>query len=109
VRQSVSAACAGGLARRARRASGTTLRQDSAGCHIDQERLADQAIYHIEATRAADASVARFSPHDLRRTLAGDLLDAGVDLATVSRWWGTATRTSLLATTGAASEPSAIE
>ena len=51
-------------------------------------RLTDQAIYHIEATRAAAAGVARFSPHDLRRTFAGDLLDAGVDLATVQSLMG---------------------
>ena len=58
------------------------------GGHIGIERLTDQAIYHIEATRAADAGVARFSPHDLRRTFAGDLLDAGVDLATVQSLMG---------------------
>ena len=36
------------------------------GGNIGHERLTDQAIYHIEATRAATAGVARFSPHDLR-------------------------------------------
>ncbi len=58
------------------------------GGHIGTERLTDQAIYHIEATRAAAAGVAHFSPHDLRRTFAGDLLDAGVDLATVQSLMG---------------------
>jgi site-specific recombinase XerD len=32
---------------------------------------------------AARAGVSAFSPHDCRRSLAGDLLDADVDLATV--------------------------
>ena len=50
------------------------------GGHIGTERLTDQAIYHIEATRARQAGVAHFSPHDIRRTFAGDLLDAGVDI-----------------------------
>ncbi len=58
------------------------------GGHLGSERLTDQAVYHIQATRAAEAGVACFSPHDLRRTFAGDLLDAGVDLATVQSLMG---------------------
>ena len=58
------------------------------GGHFGSERLTDQAVYHIQATRVATAGVARFSPRDLRRTFAGDLLDAGVDLATVQSLMG---------------------
>jgi integrase/recombinase XerC len=45
--------------------------------------LTGQAVYHILNKRAKEAGVSDFSPHDLRRTLAGDLLDQGVDIVTV--------------------------
>lgn len=51
-------------------------------------RLTTQGIYVILARRAERAGVASFSPHDLRRTFAGDLLDAGADLATVQKLMG---------------------
>jgi integrase len=47
-------------------------------------RLSDKAVTWILQTRAAQAGVAAFSPHDLRRTFISALLDASVDLATVA-------------------------
>jgi len=40
------------------------------------------------ATRAKQANVKAFSPHDLRRTFAGDMLDAGADISTVQKIMG---------------------
>jgi integrase len=37
----------------------------------------------IVRRRARKANVARFSPHDLRWTFAGDMFDLGVDIATL--------------------------
>jgi integrase len=51
-------------------------------------RLTDQAVYAMMHRRAAGAGVARFSPHDCRRTFVGDLLESGVDLATVKEMAG---------------------
>ncbi len=51
-------------------------------------RMTDQAIYTMLARRAEAAGLAEFSPHDLRRTWIGDLLTAGVDLATVQHLAG---------------------
>ena len=50
--------------------------------------LTDQGIYHVLKRRGAKAGVASFTPHDLRRTFAGDLLDAGADLSTVQKLMG---------------------
>lgn len=46
-------------------------------------RMTPHAIYDIVQRRAQEAGVARFSPHDLRRTFAGDMFDLGVDIATL--------------------------
>jgi len=43
--------------------------------------LTPQAIYGVLTKRARDAGIDSLSPHDLRRTFVGDLLDAGVDLS----------------------------
>ena len=60
---------------------------DKAGT-IASRRLTDQAILDILQRRARAASVAPFSPHDLRRSFIGDLLDAGADIATVQHLAG---------------------
>ena len=50
--------------------------------------LTDQGVYHILRKRGEEAGAAAFTPHDLRRTFAGDLLDAGADLSTVQKLMG---------------------
>lgn len=50
---------------------------------VELRRLTPQSVLLALRRLAARAGVQRFSPHDLRRTYVGDLLDAGVDLATV--------------------------
>lgn len=45
--------------------------------------MSGQAVLLKLRARAAQAGVGTFSPHDLRRTFIGDLLDAGVDISTV--------------------------
>ena len=46
-------------------------------------RLTAQGVYMLLRRLATKAKVQRFGPHDLRRTFISDLLDAGVDIATV--------------------------
>ncbi|HMM29514.1 MAG: tyrosine-type recombinase/integrase [Chloroflexota bacterium] len=55
------------------------------GGKLTPRRLSSQAIYNLLVKRGIEAGVSHFSPHDLRRTLAGDLLDAGADVVTVQR------------------------
>jgi len=53
------------------------------GGHLQHRRMNPQTIYDLLARRAEQAGVRAFSPHDLRRTFVGDLLDAGADVVTV--------------------------
>lgn len=59
------------------------------GDHVKAtEGITQQTIYDLLTRRAEQAGVKAFSPHDLRRTFAGDLLDAGADIATVQKLMG---------------------
>lgn len=51
-------------------------------------RLTDQAVRDIVTHRAEQAGVAACSPHDLRRSMISDLLDAGADVSTIQRLAG---------------------
>ena len=58
------------------------------GGNILADQLSDQAIYSILQKRGEEAGISAFTPHDMRRTFAGDLMDAGVDLVTVQKLMG---------------------
>ncbi|MGB7337957.1 MAG: site-specific integrase [Phototrophicaceae bacterium] len=47
--------------------------------------ITSQAIYNMLRSRATQAGISDFSPHDLRRTFVGNALDAGIDTVTVSK------------------------
>jgi hypothetical protein len=64
------------------------LAMNKSGRPIYGRRMTPQAIYHLLATRAKRAGVKFFTPHDLRRTFVSNLLDAGVDIATVAKMAG---------------------
>jgi integrase len=51
-------------------------------------RLTTQAVYNLLIKRGELAKVKDFSPHDFRRTFVSDLLEAGADIATVSKMAG---------------------
>lgn len=50
--------------------------------------MTSQAVYNMLKKRADQAGINDFSPHDLRRTFISNLLDAGVDVVTVSKLVG---------------------
>ena len=58
------------------------------GGRIEGNGITDAAIYDAMAKRAHQAGVQQFSPHDGRRTFAGDLLDSGADISTVQQLMG---------------------
>lgn len=55
------------------------------GGRIVSRRLTDQSVLHILRKRGAEAGLAVFSPHDLRRSFISDLLEAGADISTVQQ------------------------
>jgi len=58
------------------------------GGHLADKGLSTTAVFMILRRRAAAACVSALSPHDLRRTFVGDLLDAGADIVTVQHLAG---------------------
>jgi site-specific recombinase XerD len=58
------------------------------GRPLVNRRMTDQAVLMLLRRRAAQARVAAFTPHDLRRTFIGDLLDHGADMVTVQKLAG---------------------
>jgi integrase len=50
---------------------------------ITVRRMSPDALYRRLQRLGATAGIARFTPHDLRRSFVSDLLDAGADLAAV--------------------------
>jgi len=58
------------------------------GGEIQKRRMTDQAIYNLLLNHAKQAGIARFSPHDLRRSFISELLDRGADVVTVQQLAG---------------------
>jgi len=55
---------------------------------VQNRNIPPGALYNLLHRRAKKTGISSFSPHDLRRTFVSDLLDAGVDIATVAKLAG---------------------
>ena len=73
------------------------MRGDEAGplfCAVNKAgrptgaKMGESSIAYVLGRVAARAGVKDVSPHDMRRTFVGDLLDAGADIAVVQRLAG---------------------
>ena len=58
------------------------------GGRVERRRMSDQAVLYVLKRRGEQIAAKGFSPHDMRRTFIGDLLDAGADLAAVQKLAG---------------------
>lgn len=87
-----AAAVADWVRRRGGQSGGLFLPINKGG-RIAGDRMTSHAIYQVLRKRLRQAGVAKLSPHDFRRTFVGDLLDAGIDLATVQQLAGHASPT----------------
>jgi site-specific recombinase XerD len=63
--------------------AGALLCQVNKSGRVVMQRLTPQAILFILQKRCKEVGLEHFSPHDMRRTFVSDLLNAGVDIATV--------------------------
>jgi integrase len=58
------------------------------GGRVTVRRMTDQAVYYAMRKRGQEGRLENFTPHDLRRSCASELLDAGVDISVVQRIMG---------------------
>ncbi len=58
------------------------------GGRITGEKVSSQLVYRVVSERAEEAGLEDLAPHDLRRTVIGDLLDDVKDLSKVSKYIG---------------------
>ena len=63
------------------------------GGKIIPHRMTDGAVAELVKRLARKSRIAAFSPHDMRRSFIGDMLDAGADIATVQALAGHASPT----------------
>lgn len=64
--------------------SGPLFQPINKGGHIQPRGLSSQAVYDLCVKRSRQAGVTDFAPHDARRTLASNALDASQDVIAVS-------------------------
>lgn len=60
---------------------------------LTERGISPEAVYNVMTALQQQAGIKEFTPHDLRRTFAGDLLDAGADISVVQRLMGHASAT----------------
>jgi site-specific recombinase XerD len=58
------------------------------GRNVERRRMTAQTLRDMLLKRARQASVKNLTPHDLRRTFVGDMLDAGADISAVQQLAG---------------------
>lgn len=64
------------------------VRNPGGGHRITKDRISVQTIVDTLKRRARESGIDTIRPHDLRRTVAGELLDAGIDISIVARVLG---------------------
>jgi integrase len=75
------------------RTLGALLMPVSRGKRLQGRHLSEGAVLYILQKRGVEAGIEPFTPHDCRRTFISNLLEAGVDIVTVSQLAGHASVT----------------